>query len=251
MSAALASEWLKHRRSAAPWLVVGAALFTPAISAVIRSLRPDGVAALYARDDFWAVLWKSGWESMAVFFLPIAAMLAVSLVTQVEHRSRAWKQVHVTPLSPLAIYLAKLGVPVAMLYAMVVVSQLAMYAGALVPPALHSGIPLPRHAPPTFDHLRDALRYATDALPIVAIQYAVALRTASVVVPLGLGFLAWITALAAIGWSGRGLIPYGYVTFDFLDRPVASMPTPLVAVGVAVVATAIGYLSFRTATRKG
>src|SRR5687768_15131643 len=149
---ALASEWLKHRRSAAPWLVLGAALFTPAIIATIRSLKPQGVAALYARDDFWAVLWRAGWESMAVFFLPIAAMLAVSLVTQVEHRSRAWKQVHAMPLSPFAIYFAKLGVPIVMLYAMVVVFQLAMTASAFVPPLVHPAIPMPRHAPPMLDH---------------------------------------------------------------------------------------------------
>ena len=251
MSAALAAEWAKHRRSAAPWLVAGAALFTPAIVATIRSLRPAGVAEAYARADFWDVLWRSGWESMAVFFLPLAAMLAVSHATQLEFRARAWKQVHVMPLSPLAIYLAKLSVPVAMLYATAFAFQLALYASALVPPALVASIPWPRGAPAVGTHALEALRYATDALPIVAVQHAIAMRTASVVLPLGFGVLAWILALAAIGWSRRGVLPYGYVTFDYLHKPVGSLDTPVIALAVAAVAATLGYLAFRIARRKG
>ena len=83
---AFQSEWQKKRRSLASYLVVVGAFFTPAIIIVARLLHHDALRTLYAADDFWALLWKNAWESMAIFFLPMAAILATSLMKMSNRR---------------------------------------------------------------------------------------------------------------------------------------------------------------------
>lgn len=89
---ALRSEWLKRRRSAASFLLLGGSLFTPGIITAVRLLHYKTLPALYATDGFWEKLWRSSWESMAVFFLPMTAILATSLVLQIEFKSNAWNR---------------------------------------------------------------------------------------------------------------------------------------------------------------
>ena len=73
-------------------------LFTPGIVIAARLVRHDRLQEIYAAANFWNSLWKSSWESMAIFFLPIGAILATSLMTQSEFKNNAWKQVHALPL---------------------------------------------------------------------------------------------------------------------------------------------------------
>ncbi|MFY0533448.1 ABC transporter permease [Nannocystis pusilla] len=90
-------EWLKKRRSLGAWLVVVGAFFTPGIVTLARLIRREHLPTLYAAPEFWTSLWRSSWESMAVFFVPMAAILTTSLVVQIEVRNNAWKQVHALP----------------------------------------------------------------------------------------------------------------------------------------------------------
>lgn len=95
----LQSEWLKQRRSLASWMVIVGAFFTPAIIVVARLIHRDGLPGLYALEGFWQLLWRSSWESAAIFFLPIGGTLATALITQIEYKNNAWKLVHALPLS--------------------------------------------------------------------------------------------------------------------------------------------------------
>jgi hypothetical protein len=74
------------------------AFFTPAIVTVARLVRCTQLPAAYGAESFWISPWTSSWESMAIFFPPMAAILATRLTTQIEFRNNAWRQVHVLPL---------------------------------------------------------------------------------------------------------------------------------------------------------
>lgn len=86
---AFASEWLKRKRSLASWLVVAGSVFTPAIVTVARLTHYGQLPRIYSAEGFWAELWKSSWESMAIFFLPMGAILASSLIAQIEFKNNA------------------------------------------------------------------------------------------------------------------------------------------------------------------
>jgi lantibiotic transport system permease protein len=254
---AFRSEWLKKRRSLGAWLVVIGAFFTPAIIIVARLIRHAQLPALYADPAFWTSLWRSSWESMAIFFLPMAAILATSLVVQIEVRNNAWKQVHALPLEPATIFFAKFAVIVLMLVQFFVLFDLGIYLSALLPSLLVSGVPFPAAPLPMRAFAADTAIYFIDCLPIVAAQYLMSLRFNNFLAPIGIGFLAWVGALAALSWQHANLVPYAYTMLDYLkDNPSARTIAPATgihafAMGWFVLFTATGYALFATKAYKG
>src|SRR5215212_9782424 len=173
-------EWLKRRRSFASALVLGGSLFTPVIVAVVRLFHPRTLPAIYAAAPFWASLWRACWESMAIFFLPLGAILATSLITQIEFKSNAWKQVHTLPVSTAVIFLAKLGVILVMLVEFLFLFNIGVYASGMIPYLLVPGVPHPKGSFLSLPLLRENTLYYVGCLPIVGAQYLMALRANNV-----------------------------------------------------------------------
>ncbi len=250
-------EWLKSRRGLGAWLIIVGAFFTPTIVIAVRLLRPASLPALYADPAFWTSLWRSSWESMAIFFLPMAAILATSLVVQMEVRSNAWKQVHALPLEPLTIYLAKFAVIVLMMVQFFLLFDVGIYLSGLLPALLVRGVPFPPAPLPFGNFLIDTAGYFVDCLPIVAAQYLMSLRFNNFLAPIGLGFLAWVGALAALSWQHADFVPYTYTMLDYLkDHQASRLSAPtanLHAFAIAWFALFIGagYLLFVTKKQKG
>ena len=256
-SIVLRSEWLKRRRSFAGWLVLGGALFTPAIIIAVRLVNHAKLPALYANPAFWPSLWRSAWESMAMLLLPIAAILATSLVTQIEFRNNAWKQVHVLPLHPAAIYLAKLAVILVIVVQLLALFSAGIGLAATIPWLLVPGVPWPADTLSPSFVFTENLRYFVDCLPIVAAQYAIALRSRNYLVPLGVGFVAWIGALGLLQWKYAFVFPYTYAMLDYLSGgPAGKVTLPAIgtqpyALGYFVAFAVAGYWLFATNARKG
>jgi hypothetical protein len=254
---AFQGEWLKKKRSLASWLVIVGSFFTPALVIVARLVNHDRLQAIYAADHFWPQLWKASWESMAVFFLPMGAILATSLVTQIEFRSNSWKQVHVLPVSLATIFSAKLAVVILMMVQFFVLFNVAVYLSAVLPPILAGGVPFPKNPIPFARFLRDDLLYFAACLPIVAAQYLLSLRFKNFLVPVGVGFLTWVGALAALPWKFAFLIPYTYCTLHYLEgdpRGKAAIPAVdihLMALGYFVLFIIAGFVLFATKREKG
>jgi lantibiotic transport system permease protein len=254
---AFQGEWLKKKRSLASWLVVVGGVFTPAMVILARLIYRERLPQIYAADGFWTLLWKNSWESMAIFFLPMAAILATSLITQIEFKNNAWKQVHALPIGLATIFFSKLAVVLLMMVQFLIMFTIAIYLSALVPYLLVSGVPYPKHAIPYLHFLREALLYFVDSLPIVAAQYLISLRFKNFLVPVGVGFVAWVAALAALRWKFGFLVPYTYCMFNYLkDEPVTKAVMPTVnfhwfAAGYFILFTVMGFGLFVTKREKG
>ena len=104
------SEWLKKKRSLAAWLVFIGAFFTPTIVLLVRLKNHQALIKLNSAEDFWSKLWFTSWESMTILLLPIGIILATALITQIEFKNNAWKQLHTTPQPYTIIFFAKLAV---------------------------------------------------------------------------------------------------------------------------------------------
>ena len=217
---AFQSEWLKRKRSFASSLVIAGSLFTPAIVVVVRLIHHRGLPALYAADSFWPNMWRACWESMSVFFLPLGAILATSLITQIEFKSNAWKQVHALPLSRTVIFLSKLGVILIMMIQFLLLFNAGIYVSGMLPYWIVPGVPNPKGSFWSLPLLRENALYFLECLPIIAAQYLMALRSNNALVPIGIGFMAWVGALAAV--SSRFAIwwPYSYTIVHYVrDKP--------------------------------
>lgn len=251
------SEWLKRKRSFASALVIGGSLFTPAIIIAVRLIHHRGLPALYAMEKFWPELWRASWESMAVFFLPLGAILATSLITQIEFRSNAWKQLHTLPLSTAVIFLAKLAVILVMLLEFLLLFNAGIYLAGIVPFALVPGVPHPKGAFTALPLLRENAFYFLECLPIIAVQYLMALRSNNILVPIGIGFAAWVGALAAVASKIAIWWPYGYTIVHYLrDKPkgahfAAYTHLHWLALGAFVALTLAGYAAFVLKPERG
>lgn len=251
------SEWLKTKRSLAFWMVVIGGFFTPSIVIVARLFHYDKLQQIYADDNFWNLLWKNSWESMALFFLPLGAILSTSLITQIEYKNNTWKQLHTLPLTYTTIFFSKLAVILVLMLELFVLFNLGIYLSALVPYLLVSGTPYPAQPLPYMFFLRENGLYFLDCLPIVALQYLISLKFKNFLVPVGLGFVFWITALGALSWKYGYIIPYTYGMFNYLKDVTetrAIVPEAnihLLAIGCFIVITAVSYFLYLTKKEKG
>jgi hypothetical protein len=180
---------------------------------VARLINYDKLAELYSAENFWTLLWKNSWESMAIFFLPLGAILSTSLIAQIEYKNNTWKQLHTLPLSYTTIFFAKLAVILVLMLQFFVLFNIGIYLAAVVPYLLVSGTPYPVQPLPWADFLRANALYYVDTLPIVALQYLIALRFKNFLVPVGLGFVFWVGSLAALTWQYGYFIPYTYPAY--------------------------------------
>lgn len=249
--AVVRAEWIKRRRSAATWIVLGAAAFVPAIVCAAR------LRALWRGDapgpTDWSALAASVWEANALLLLPLLAILLPSLLLQIETRNNAWKQVHAGPQPLLAVYAAKLGLCLVLLLAYVACVVAGIAVVGYLPP-LVLGLPLPEAPFPLAALAGRGLALYAAALPVLVLQFVLALHVRSFAPPLAMGTGAWILALGCMSWSQVYWVPYNYPGMLHLQAhgmwPGRSFPLPLPELGalialVAAIGGALGYLRWR------
>jgi hypothetical protein len=255
--ASLRSEWLKQRRSLGSWLVLGGGLFIPGIITAIRLLRPAGLPELYRAPGFWERLWTQSWESMAIMILPLVVMLAASLIVQLEYRNNTWKQVHATPQPLATIFLAKLVMILKLVVQLVFWFNAGIYLAGIIPGLVFRAVDLPASPIPLAHFLRRDLDFFIDVLPIVGLQYLLALRFRSFMAPLGAGFALWILALGGLPWEYNYVLPYSYLAIDYTttvpSRVSHALPASpqMFAAAWFVVFTGAAYLAYAARGDKG
>jgi len=253
----LRSEWLKHKRSSALWLVVGAGFFIPALIIAVRILRPAGLPKLYASAGFWDQLWTQSWESMSIFIMPLVVMLCASLVTQLEYRNNTWKQVHASPQPFAAIYIAKLLIILVLIVELLVCFNAGIFLAGVVPSIIIPNVDWPAASIPFARFFKENATYFVDALPIVGLQYLLALRFRNFMVPLGIGMAIWILAIGALVWDYNYLIPYAYTAIDYTRtvqsrvKHVLPAPANVLALGYFLIFTVAGYWIYATRSDNG
>jgi lantibiotic transport system permease protein len=251
------SEWVKIRRSLAFWMVVVGAFFTPAIIIVARLVNYQTLPDVYSAQNFWDLLWRNSWESMAIFFLPLGAILSTSLIAQIEYKNNTWKQLHTLPLSYTTIFFSKLAVILVLMLLFFVLFNAGIYMAAMFPYLLIRGTHYPAEPLPYTFFLKENFLYFVDTLPIVALQYLISLKFRNFLVPVGLGFIFWVGALGALSWRFGYLIPYTYPMFNYLKAAEKSRAvTPeldihLLAIGFFVLITVVSYVLYLTKKDKG
>lgn len=252
-----ASEWLKTKRSLAFWMVVVGGFFTPVIIIAARLVRYTKLPEIYAAENFWDLHWKNSWESMAIFLLPLGAILSTSLIAQIEYKNNTWKQLHTLPLSYTTIFLSKLAVILVLMLIFFALFNIGIYLSAIMPYLIVSGTPYPTQPIPWAMFLREDMLFFIDTLPIVALQYLIALRFKNFLVPVGLGFVFWVGALASLPWTYGYIIPYTYPMYNYLKAGVetkAIIPPVNIhylAIAYFVVITAVSYVLYLTNKEKG
>jgi len=216
------SELLKTKRTIAFWMVISGAFFTPVIITIARLIQHQTLTKLYASSEFWISHWKSSWESMALFLLPLGVIMIASLITQLEYRNNTWKQIHALPLTFTTIFISKLSIIIVMVLTYLLLFNVGIYLSAIIPYLIVKDVPYPKLNTPFDFFLKQNLYYFLDCLPIVALQYLLSLRYKNFLVPTGIGFLLWVGSLASLSWKYGYFVPYTYDMYTYLKSGVVN-----------------------------
>ena len=252
----LRSEWLKKKRSLASWMVIIGAMFVPVIIILARLIYSDQMLKIYESQKFWNKLWANSWQATAIFLLPLGSIMATSLVTQLEYKNNAWKQLHAAPIGYTTLFFSKLLVIAVMLLQFFILFNIAIYLSAIIPRLFVSGVPFPTAPFPFTYFLREDLLYFVDTLPIIGLQYLLSLHYKNFLVSFGAGIILWIGAVGAINWRFGYFIPYTYPMLHYVSSEMPSkgaappMNIHAMAVGYFVLFLIVGFVLYRTKSDK-
>jgi lantibiotic transport system permease protein len=250
------SEWLKKKRSLASWLVLVGAFFTPTIILLVRLKNYQALPKLNVADDFWLKLWFTTWESMTILLLPMGIILAAALITQIEYKNNAWKQLHTTPQGFSTIFLAKFAVILVMMIELFILFNLGMYLSAVIPSLILIDVPFPTASIPFASFFYGNLYFFIECLPILALQYLLSLQFKNFFVPIGVGFAIWALGIGMTSWEYSYLLPYNQAVMDFLRssgnlKRELSVNLHLLAMIYFVVLMTVSYFLYISKKEKG
>lgn len=250
------SEWLKKKRSLAAWLVLVGALFTPSIILLVRIKKRAALPTVNLAEDFWQKHWTTTWESMAIILLPVGIILATGLITQLEYKNNAWKQLHTTPQGYTTIFFAKLSVILVMMAELFILFNVGMYLSAVIPSIIFSNVPYPSAPVPYRNFLYGNINYFLDCLPVLALQYLISLQFKNFLVPIGIGFIVWVLGIGMLSWQYSYIFPYIHGSLDFMissGHLKREMPINLQVLAAIyfIVFTAAGWILYVTKKEKG
>jgi hypothetical protein len=248
------AEWIKKRKSFADWLVLTGGFFVPFISILVFLIYPKQLLAVHGSGHFWEVLFQKSWQMMAFMLLPMGIVLAVSLITQLEYKNNAWKQLHTTPQPFISIYFSKLALLIVMLLELFFLFNIGIYISALVPALLVSKIPFPNYTVDAGAILLENGKYFILCLPMVALQYLLSLQFKNFLIPLGIGLALVVGGLIAISWQYAYTLPSVYTALHFLQRGNNSVPAHNLlswSLGYFILFTLLGYWLYISKKEKG
>lgn len=212
------SEWLKRKGSLASWLVIIGAFFMPFMTTMITILRPAKMPAKFAAPGYWESSFHGAWQPMSFFLLPLGIILAISLLMQLEYKNNTWKQWHATPQSYTTIFITKFLVLLLMEVQLFILFDVGIYLMGLVPAVVVDAIPYPQGPFPWRYFARESALFFVDSLPIVAIQFLLALQFRNFLVSIGSGVVLMVTGLITMSWEYAYVFPYNYGTLYWLKR---------------------------------
>lgn len=210
------AELLKTKRSAAFWLSVTGALFLPVIFFLMYYFKP-AVFIPQLQPDPWTGHFLRGWQSLSTFLLPMFIILVCSLITQIEFKSNAWKQVFASPQSLAEIFLSKFITIHLMILFCFLLFNIFMFASAIAVNLFNADYPFFSHKINWQDLLLLNLKTYISILAISAIQYWLSLRFKNFITPIGIGLALLITALIIMRWEHIAAVPYAYPALTFLS----------------------------------
>ena len=191
---------------------------------------------------------------MAFMLLPMGIVLAVSLITQLEFKNNAWKQLHTTPQPFISIYFSKLALLIVMLLELFFLFNIGIYFSAMVPALLISKIPYPNYAVDAGAILLQNGRYFILCLPMVALQYMISLQFKNFLIPLGVGLALVVGGLISISWQYAFTFPPVYTALHFLQSSNGSVPAHnllLWSLAYFILFTLVGYWLYISKKDKG
>jgi hypothetical protein len=246
---ALQSEMLKSKRTASFYFTLSLAAIIPAIL-LLNFLTGGGDLAAISNDPLNSAF-QLGTERTGIVFFPMFVILVCTLLPQIEYRNNTWKQVFAAPQTKGNVFLAKF-IVINLFIVLFLVANLLFLSLVFV--VMHFSIPSLNLLNQPLDIVallvRTANSYVT-MLSLCTFQFWLGMRYRNFIIPTGIGFALWITAMMMVLMPEfeSGFVkyfPYSLPTLPHVSKFQPEMnQIALTALGYAMLFLLLGFLDFR------
>ena len=243
----LNSERLKTRRSAALYMTIAAASFTPVVN--MLDFFFDGVGEEHRRVIF-NEMFTSRFGVTGALSFPIFIILVCTLLAQIEYKNNTWKQVLTSPQTKWNVFLAKFINLQLLIFLFIIANQLLVFVSAVV---LHFREPSlnvlnqPLNGPQIAKTLGNSY---LALLALTAVQFWLGLQFRNFIVSTGIGIGLWFTGSILVMQIEPDLLqffPYSFHMFVSFPQFQLQDFTTLhwSSAGYTALFLLLGFLSFR------
>ncbi|MDB5196727.1 MAG: hypothetical protein JWP88_1098 [Flaviaesturariibacter sp.] len=247
----LRSEILKTKRTGPLYFTIAAAAFGPLMS--MLDILLDGVEADNRKDIFNDMLIKK-FQMTGLVALPIFLILVCTLLSQIEYKNNAWKQVLISPQSKGNVFLAKFINVQLLIGVFFITNFLLMFLCAVVLHFMDPSLDVLNQPLNGYKVLMTRLNTYLAVLAICVIQFWLGLKFKSFITPVAIGIGSWfigtLLVMQDIGFAAY--FPHSFHAYGRFPKydPLAN-PVGLTSVAFAVLFLVIAFLDFRKRRMNG
>lgn len=237
----LSTECLKLKRTLALWMV----LVSPLVMVLLQFAISYKRAPLFIHDgkDAWPSMVGQTVEVWTLLMMPMFVTLETSLLAGLENTGKNWKSLLALPAPRWTIYVSKLVVTIALLWAAHAILIGGTIGSGMLLKLVHPKLSLGNM--PLSPFVVPMLRVSLSALLAVTIQHWVSLRWHSYTVAMGFGMCAMIIGVFMVQSRALGSwFPWSLPIRAVLDGAAGLDRITTVAVVGAVLAATIGCREF-------
>jgi hypothetical protein len=237
----LITECLKLKRTLALWMVFISPLVMVLLQFAITAKRAHGLIA--NGTDAWPQMVHQTVEIWTLLMMPMFVTLETSLLAGLENTGKNWKSLLALPAPRWTIYVSKLVVTIALLWAAHAVLVIGTIGSGTLLKLAYSDLNLGRM--PLNPFVVPMLRVSMSTLLAVAIQHWVSLRWPSYTVAMGFGMCAMIMGIFAVQSPALGSwFPWSLPIRAVMDGAAGQDRITAVALVGAITAAALGCWGF-------
>lgn len=213
------SEMLKTKRTASFYFTLAAAAFGPFMS-LLDILVGEGLSPAAGKDIFNR-LFIQKFQMTSLVAFPMFLILTCTLLSQIEYRNNAWKQVFASPQTKGNVFFAKFITVHFLILAFLVTNVLLMFACAVI---LHFREPSVQvlHQPLNgYDILMSRVNTYVALLAICALQFWLGLKFKNFIVSIAIGIVCWLAGTLLVMPIESGFaayFPYSFPAFISLPK---------------------------------
>jgi lantibiotic transport system permease protein len=213
----LRAELIKIKSSFALWLVFLGAAFIPfflLLNYIYRwktYLPKPGI-------NPWNEFLRNGFNSVHFAFLPLLIVLLIALLLNIEHKSNAWKNIFVLPVSKTKIFFSKYLVLAGLMLLFYILSVIFFLMGGAILSLWKSEFNFLKYFPSYYYQSVQSgitsyiIRSFISASAIMAIHFWLSFRIKNLFLNIGIGLAGCILAVSMVigNWGSVIYVPYAF-----------------------------------------